>query len=135
MPELMSEVMSFLHEIMNISIEGLDLSQFYDSFGSFKPVPDYQQPNRRRLEYNRGLQINAPLFQTMIICDYFLRQATQQEEAIKDNLMRLQNSSEDKDKIRREHKDLEYTKSGLIILSEMIHLLEIQLPEKPLKRT
>jgi hypothetical protein len=120
---------------MEISLLGLDPLEIFDSFGNFKPVPSYQQENRRLFEYGGGLQIPSETFGAILMFDYFLRALIQHMEGIKAELQALEKSTEDDANMRHEYEcDLERLEGKIWEATECLRNAEIQLPQRPLKK-
>ena len=116
-------------------LSGLDPLQMFDSFGSFKPIRDYQWKDKRYFEYARGLRIPSDIFGPIILLDYLLRGFRQRAEQIEIDLKALEKSYEDDASTHREYEeDLERNEYMILGLIYCLHSAETQLPQRPLKK-
>lgn len=67
----------------------------FDSFRNSNPARDYKCSGRRLIEYGRGLKISSEIFETILLCDYYLRGTKQRRERIENDYLALEKFAKD----------------------------------------
>ena len=114
-----------------------DFWREYDRFGHFKPLDGYDKDYGRLLEYSSGLQVESVALSNIIFSDYCLRALTQRIDDLEQLMQPLQQkacSKEDLETLQRYERLSEKIKEAILEFEMCMFRVEVQLPERPLKR-